>query len=310
LESEFKIAEVTQMDGEMASLLLGAGLVPPEGSARRRWWAAQSGRHGLVGMIGLESAGKHFLLRSLAVRSEVRGRGIGNRLISTALSAAGAPGQQIYAATTTTSPLLEQWGFARVGRDAAPSAIASTDQRNAVCPEDAVFLVLTPGPLPFRVREVRPEDAKDIARIYNQGIASRRATFETLERTEHDRLQWITDSRGRYPIVVAEREDSVMGFASVSAYSSRECYRGIGEFSIYVEEGRHGHGVGRRLLNALIRRAAQQGFWKLLSRVFLFNEASRSLCKSCGFREVGIYEQHAQLDGQWLDVVIVERLLP
>ena len=95
----------------------------------------------------------------------------------------------------------------------------------------------------------------------------------------------------------------------MSEYRPRPCYAGIGEFSIYLASGARGKGIGTQLLNALIQTAGEHGFWKLLSRVFLFNTASRGLCRACGFREVGIYEKHAMLDGQWLDVVIVERLI-
>ena len=90
---------------------------------------------------------------------------------------------------------------------------------------------------------------------------------------------------------------------------TRECYRGIGEFSMYVHRDWRRRGVGDLLLAALISEAERLGLWKLLSRIFPFNEASRALCRKHGFREVGVYEKHARLDGRWLDVVIVERLI-
>ena len=90
---------------------------------------------------------------------------------------------------------------------------------------------------------------------------------------------------------------------------TRECYRGIGEFSMYVRRDWRGRGVGDLLVAALISEAERLGLWKLLSRIFPFNEASRALCRKHGFREVGVYEKHARLDGRWLDVVIVERLI-
>jgi phosphinothricin acetyltransferase len=96
----------------------------------------------------------------------------------------------------------------------------------------------------------------------------------------------------------------------LSTYRPRACYSGIAEFSIYLDQAARNRGVGRRLLTALVGAARDRGYWKLVSRVFPFNTASRALCKACGFREVGIYEKHGQLDGQWLDVVIVERVIP
>ena len=78
---------------------------------------------------------------------------------------------------------------------------------------------------------------------------------------------------------------------------------------MYVDRDWRGRGVGDLLLAGLISEAELLGLWKLLSRIFLFNETSRALCRKHGFREVGVYEKHARLDGQWLDVVIVERLI-
>jgi phosphinothricin acetyltransferase len=84
----------------------------------------------------------------------------------------------------------------------------------------------------------------------------------------------------------------------------------VAECSVYVAREWRGKGAGRVALAALIEAAEAAGFWKLLSRIFVENEASRRLVRSLGFREVGVYEKHAQLDGVWRDVVIVERLLP
>jgi phosphinothricin acetyltransferase len=149
-------------------------------------------------------------------------------------------------------------------------------------------------------------DADAIAAIYNQGIEDRVATFETRPRAAADILGWFD---GVHPAVVVEREGSIVAFASTSTYRPRECYAGIAEFSVYVLREARGQGAGRAAMNALIDAAADAGFWKLVSRVFVENAPSRELLKSVGFREVGIYEKHGQLDGVWRDVVIVERLL-
>ena len=102
----------------------------------------------------------------------------------------------------------------------------------------------------------------------------------------------------------------MLGWAGLSAYRPRACYEGIAEFSIYLDRDARGRGVGRQLLTSLIDAARDRGYWKLVSRVFPFNTASRALCRACGFREVGVYEKHGCLDGQWMDAVIVERLIP
>ena len=158
------------------------------------------------------------------------------------------------------------------------------------------------------IRDAEPRDAEAIARIYNQGIEERAATFETQPRTADDIAVKLAE-RERYPILVAADGHTVIGWAGLSTYRARACYSGIAEFSIYLDQAVRKRGVGRRLLTALIGAARERGCWKLVSRVFPFNTASRALCKACGFREVGIYERHGQLDGRWLDVVIVERLI-
>ena len=161
--------------------------------------------------------------------------------------------------------------------------------------------------LALTARPARPGDAGAIARIYNEGIADRIATFETRIRSAGDIRSWFD---GVHPIVVAESEKEVVAFAATSTYRPRECYSGIAEVSLYVARFARGQGAGRLAMTAIIDAAEQAGFWKLVSRVFLENEASRGLIRKFGFREVGIYEKHGKLDGVWRDVVIVERLIP
>jgi L-amino acid N-acyltransferase YncA len=168
----------------------------------------------------------------------------------------------------------------------------------------------TPSPLRAvhpGARMAGPADAARIAEIYNQGIDDRVATFETELRTEADILAWFDRP---YPIVVVEAAGRVDAFAALSSYRDRACYAGIAEFSVYVAREVRGQGAGRAAMTALLAAAEAAGFWKLVSRVFVENEGSRRLLAGVGFREVGIYEKHGQLDGVWRDVVIVERLIP
>jgi L-amino acid N-acyltransferase YncA len=156
-------------------------------------------------------------------------------------------------------------------------------------------------------RRATPGDAAAIARIYNQGIDDRIATFETGPRRPEDIAAWFD---GAHPVVVVE--DGVRGviaFAATSTYRPRACYAGIAEFSVYVAREARRRGAGRAAMGALVAAAAAAGFWKLVSRVFVENEPSLRLLRSLGFREVGVYEKHGKLDGVWRDVVIVERLL-
>ena len=157
-------------------------------------------------------------------------------------------------------------------------------------------------------RRATADDAAAMSRIYNEGIEDRVGTFETRARTVEDVRQWFD---GRHPIVVVESTTpEVVAFASTSTYRARDCYAGIAEFSVYVAREARGIGAGRLAMDRLIEEVRLAGYWKLLSRVFVENTASRQLLERVGFREVGVYEKHAQLDGVWRDVVIVERLFP
>ncbi|MBS1811519.1 MAG: N-acetyltransferase [Acidobacteria bacterium] len=159
----------------------------------------------------------------------------------------------------------------------------------------------------MQVRTATPEDAAAIARIYNEGIEDRIATFETQPRTAEDVGGWFD---GVHPIVVVTENHEVIAFAATSTYRPRHCYDGIAEFSIYVARSARGRGAGKLALENLIETAEKAGYWKLVSRIFPENKNSLNLVRACGFREVGVYEKHGQLDGIWRDVVIVERLLP
>ena len=164
------------------------------------------------------------------------------------------------------------------------------------------------------IRPAERRDADAVAAIYNEGIRGRGATFETAERSSSDVLRWL-DSPGRVrrPFLVAERRGGVggvLGWVRASEYRARECYDGVAEFSVYVASSARGQRLGDALMARFVVACAESGIWKILSRIFPENAASRGLCARHGFREVGVYERHAQLDGVWRDVVIVERLIP
>jgi L-amino acid N-acyltransferase YncA len=156
-------------------------------------------------------------------------------------------------------------------------------------------------------RRANIEDAAAISAIYNDGIEDGIATFETRPRTADDVRKWFG---GRFPIVVVESSGgAVIAFASTSEYRPRDCYAGVAEFSVYAARAARGRGAGRLAMESLMEESRGAGFWKLVSRVFPENAASRGLLRSLGFREVGIYKRHGQSRGVWRDVVIVEALL-
>ncbi len=161
----------------------------------------------------------------------------------------------------------------------------------------------------MKVRKSVEADAEAIARIYNQGIEDRTATFETEPRTAEGIACLLSQRRGRYPTVVAERDGKVIAWAGTSPYRQRRCYDGVAEVSVYTDRSQRRSGAARAVMTEIFRQSEGRGFWKLVSRIFPENEPSRALCRSLGFREVGIYRRHARLDGAWKDGVIVEKLL-
>jgi len=162
--------------------------------------------------------------------------------------------------------------------------------------------------VPASIRQAEPADAEAIAAIYNQGIEERRSTFETRPRSGADIAEAMAPPDSAQ-FLVAETAGDVLGWGRLSRWSLRECYAGVGEASVYVERAARGQGLGRRLLEALAEDAGRHGHWKLVGLLFPDNDASMALCRRAGFREVGVFERHGQLEGAWRNVLIVERLL-
>jgi phosphinothricin acetyltransferase len=158
------------------------------------------------------------------------------------------------------------------------------------------------------VRAARRADAAAIAEIYNQGIEDRIATFETEPRSAADVEPWFEHAHAFVAVVAADGE--VVGYAVAHPYSDRGCYRGIGEFSVYVRRSHRGRGVGQAGMASLLEASREAGLWKLTSRVFPENRASLALMARMGFEAIGVHRNHGKLDGVWKDCVIVERLIP
>ena len=154
----------------------------------------------------------------------------------------------------------------------------------------------------MRIRELRPEDWPAVRAIYEEGIRGGDATFETETPTWE---RW--DAAHSDVRLVAERDGVVVGWAALSPASARHCYRGVGEVSVYVAEAARGAGLGRKLLEELVGRSEQAGYWTLTAGVFPENEASVRLHRSCGFREVGVREGIGEAGGVWRDVIWLER---
>lgn len=152
-------------------------------------------------------------------------------------------------------------------------------------------------------------DAEAIATIYNQGIEDRIATLETELRTRDERRQWLAARGPRHPVIVADAEGLVVGWGSLNVFNPRKAYDYVADFSVYVERGWRGKGVGGRLLTRLIELGRELGYHKLVLSAFPSNTGGMALYQKLGFRTVGIYQEQGKLDGKWVDTIIMEKLL-
>jgi len=157
--------------------------------------------------------------------------------------------------------------------------------------------------LSYVIDRLQPADWEQVRAIYLEGIASRNATFETVAPGWE---KW-TGSHLPFARLVARAGRTVLGWAALGPVSSRRCYAGVAEASVYVSAAQTRRGIGKALLQALITVSEQNGVWTLQAAVFPENRASIALVRCCGFREVGRRERIARLDGVWRDVLLLER---
>lgn len=164
--------------------------------------------------------------------------------------------------------------------------------------------------LDIEVRLAAAADIPDILAIYNQGIEDRIATLEVEPKTQSYMTEWFNNRGERYSVLAAVHCGSVVGWASLNRYSPRAAYDGVADLSIYIERSYRGRGIGTQLLQALEAKAIQYGFYKIVLYTFPFNGQGQSLYRKSGYREVGVFQSQGILDGRFVDVMAMEKLLP
>lgn len=163
----------------------------------------------------------------------------------------------------------------------------------------------------LEIREASRDDAAAIAHIYNQGIEDRAATLETQLRTPEERAEWLAARGPRHPVLVAvERSGMVVGWGSLNPFNPRPVYDHVADFSVYVAREQRGRGIGDALLGALEKRARLLGYHKMVLAAFPTNAPGMRLYERHGFQTVGIYHEQGLLDEQWVDVIVMEKMLP
>ena len=177
----------------------------------------------------------------------------------------------------------------------AADVVMGTLSSPPCCPEDL--------PADVTTRPVTEEDMPTVLAIYEEGLATRNATFETkLPTAKQLRTTWVPGMAW-----VAELHGQVVGWTAVVPVSDRECYAGVGETSVYVTEAARGRGVGKALLFTQVTEVDRAGMWTLQTSIFPENRASLALHRSAGYRTLAVRTRIAQLDGVWRDTVLLER---
>jgi L-amino acid N-acyltransferase YncA len=159
------------------------------------------------------------------------------------------------------------------------------------------------------IRLAERRDAHGIRRIYNHYVTESTALFDMVPRTVDEQVQWLDEHAGGHPAVVAELDGEIVGFGSLSVFRPRPAYATTVEDSVYLLDGHQGRGIGRRLLEELLRLAAAHGFHAVIARITGANDASIGLHAACGFEIVGTEREVGRKFGRWLDVVEMQRMV-
>jgi L-amino acid N-acyltransferase YncA len=159
------------------------------------------------------------------------------------------------------------------------------------------------------IRAAERRDAEGIRSVYNHYVNESTTLFDMVPRTLDEQVQWIDDHAGGHPALVAELDGRIIGFGSLSTFRSRPAYSTTVEDSVYLLDGHQGRGIGRRILDELLRLAEALGFHSVIARITGENEASIALHSACGFEVVGTEREVGRKFGQWLDVVEMQRML-
>lgn len=156
------------------------------------------------------------------------------------------------------------------------------------------------------IRKATPADLGAITGIYNEAILKTTATFDTEPKTEDEQKSWFEHHGPRYPILVAQEDNLIVGWASLSQWSDRCAYSGTAEASVYVMDEYQGRGIGRRLSEAIIEAGREAGLHTLIARITSENQVSIHLSESVGYRHIGVMKECGRKFGKLLDVCLMQ----
>jgi len=160
------------------------------------------------------------------------------------------------------------------------------------------------------IRKARLADLRAITAIYNEAITTTVAAFDTEAKTEAEQKIWFANHGPRRPIIVAELDKAVVGWASLSDWSHKDGYRNTAENSVFVKEGYRSRGIGRKLLESLLEEGKKAGLHTVIARITEGNRESIHLHRSAGFEEIGLMREVGQKFGRRLDVHVLQIIFP
>jgi L-amino acid N-acyltransferase YncA len=164
-------------------------------------------------------------------------------------------------------------------------------------------------PESLTIRRALPGDREAIRRVYNEGIEDRVATLDTDPKSPDEIAAWWAEHGDRFAVLVALEAAAIVGWASLNRFSHRCAHSAIADLSVYVARSHRGRGIGSALLTRLESEARAGGFYKIVLHALNRNEHGKRLYVKSGFREVGIFREHGSIDGSFVDVVAMEKLL-
>lgn len=158
------------------------------------------------------------------------------------------------------------------------------------------------------IRPATLDDLKAITAIYNEAILTTVATFDIEPKSEAERAGWLNAHDGRHPVLVAEIERQVVGWASLSKWSDRLAYADTAEISLYIHSSRRGQGIGKQLIAAIVAEGEKAGLHTLIARIAAGNEASVRLHLAAGFERIGVMREVGRKFGQLLDIHLMQKI--
>lgn len=160
----------------------------------------------------------------------------------------------------------------------------------------------------IQIRTAKLDDLKDITEIYNKAILETSATFDTQTKTLEEQKEWLKNHGSKNPIIVAEADKKIVGWAALSQYSTKCAYSDTAEISLYVKDEYQGKGIGKKLIEGIVKGGEKAGLHTLIARITEGNKKSIHLHESVGFKHVGIYKEVGFKFGKHLDVTLMQKI--